>query len=224
MWRTTADYRASIQWWDIASHTRLDVTPGPKSNPDSFDEYRHLTFSPDGKLLAALGTTYAEAIRIFDAASHRLLAVMPNVRGNTPVSIAFSPDSKTLAVGRTNAITELWDITSLQTGNQSKNALTLDQSSGRLLAALAGHSSGVYAVAFSPDGRTLATGSKDRTIKLWSTDSHQLFMTLEFAPDDDETNTAGENAVTTVSFSPDGQTLVAGGNRKGIKLWRALRK
>jgi WD40 repeat protein len=88
-----------------------------------------------------------------------------------------------------------------------------------LLAVMAGHSEAVRAIAFSPDGRTLVTGSFDRTLKLWSTGSYQLFMTLEFGPDESETISYSTSSVSTVAFSPDGQTLVAGGQHKGIKVW-----
>jgi len=215
---------AVIQWWDIASHKQLDVTRAPEFVRGGYDEYKQLTFSNDGKLLAALPESLTAQVLIFDAASHKLLAFVPNLNDRGAWSIAFSPDSKTLAVGRTNAITELWDMTSLQTANQGANGLALDRSSGRLLTVLAGHANAVNAVAFSPDGKTLATGSTDRTLKLWSTDSYQLFLTLEFGPPDDETNTNYASAVRAVAFSPDGQTLVAGGYLTGIKVWHPRRQ
>ena len=44
---------------------------------------------------------------------------------------------------------------------------TLDSATGKMLASLQGHTGDVYSIAWSPNGKTLASGSGDRTVKLW---------------------------------------------------------
>ncbi len=75
---------------------------------------------------------------------------------------------------------------------------------------LHGHTDGVYAVAFSPDGQTLASASSDHTIRLWDVASRQLTG----AP-----LTRHNAAVMSVAFSPDGQTLASGSGDGSIILW-----
>ena len=74
-----------------------------------------------------------------------------------------------------------------------------------------GHSSSVYAVAFGPDGQTLASGSDDGAVKLWDAATGE-----ELRPLGRHSSAAQE-----VAFSPDGRTLASGGDDGAIKLWDA---
>jgi WD40 repeat protein len=67
----------------------------------------------------------------------------------------------------------------------------------------------VWCLAFSPDGKLLASGSSDRTIKLWDVATGKERATLR--------GHAGE--VSSVCFSPDGKVLASGGDDRTIKLW-----
>ncbi|MEH1886537.1 WD40 repeat domain-containing protein, partial [Nostoc sp.] len=74
---------------------------------------------------------------------------------------------------------------------------------------LEGHSSKVNSVIFSPDGKILASGSLDKTIKLWDISTGKAIKTL----------TGHSRWVWGVVFSPDGKTLASGSNDNTIKLW-----
>jgi WD40 repeat protein len=71
------------------------------------------------------------------------------------------------------------------------------------------HSSGVYEVSFSPDGKTLASTSLDKTVKLWDVGTGKELKTLK----------GHQEAVNSVSYSPDGKTLASASDDKTVKLW-----
>jgi WD40 repeat protein len=75
-----------------------------------------------------------------------------------------------------------------------------------------GHDDSIRAVTFSPDGKTIATGSVDKTIKLWQVETGDLIKTLS-----DSSNSS--EYINSVAFNSDGKILVSADEDKTIKLW-----
>ena len=155
-------------------------------------------------------------------------AMAAGTMGRTVTSLAFSPDGKTIVTGGFESKTNI-DLAALMSGKRpkgSKNsdpedlmkdlkveavgqAQIWDVATGREIAALKGHGRAVGKVAFSRDGKLLATAGTDNTIRIWDVAAKRDLATL-----------TGHTAnIESLAFHPDGRLLASAGEDGSTFLW-----
>jgi WD40 repeat protein len=135
----------NVVFWDCSTGKELfRVASKSRADPAA------LSFSPDGKRFAI---ARARSVDVYDVAQRRLLASWKNSTPKYVLSLAFSPDGRTLITVSNDTAARLWDV---ETGGEK--------------AALAWGAGQLKAVAFAPDGMRAAASGKKGTIVVWDID------------------------------------------------------
>jgi WD40 repeat protein len=175
----------AVRLWDPDSGAEVRKFEQPAADAKGLRNMRALAFAPDGQTLAACGPRGRVGTETWGW-NPRTGEERFRLETGWSECIAFSPDGRLLAASAGTStgekVVRLWDV-----------------AARRVRATLAGHQDVVYFLAFSPDGKTLATGSWDGTVRLWHVASAQPLVTLR----------GHRGAVYCVVFSPDGRTLAS---------------
>jgi WD40 repeat protein len=180
------------------------------------DDIDAVVFHPDGTQLASAGK--GRIATLWDAATGQAIRTYREHTDRVS-DLAFTPNGKTLASSSHDGTIKLWDV-----------------AAGTPMRSLPDHHSGQCgAIAFSPDGKSLASaGGGERTVRVWDAATGKLIRTLEndIIPDGNrspspDVKPAPDNAVVSlaiqpwmpVAFSPDGQTLASGAEDGTIRFW-----
>jgi WD40 repeat protein/serine/threonine protein kinase len=190
--------RNSVKVWDVTTGHELYAFCAHTA------PILNVTFSPDGRRLISAGRD--RVVNVWDLPAREPGVSTPGRQvlhplwtlpdfSTSPWCIALSPDGSRLAVGGPKA---------------DGNVRVYDMTTGKLLHKLMGDIR-VISVAFSTDGRRLASAGSDRIVRLWDTTTGQEVFTLR----------GHEGAVGRVLFSPDGQHLASSSSDGTVRIWDA---
>ena len=227
----------TIRLWEPTGKNQKEPVPALRGHKDKIYA---VTFSSDGGSSMLASASADKTIRLWDPHTliddEKLIAILPykdSVR-----TVAFSFDNRMLAGGSEDGVIQVWDAgtgdriydfkehtNSVQAVHFSRNRTQLVSASldgnvflwslvgegGRLHSPIQ-HNASVYTAKFSPDGNTFATGSADKLIRLWDTNTAKHNLTF----------TGHKDSVSDIDFSPDGNTLVSASPDGTILLWDTI--
>lgn len=184
----TGSRDSSVRLWRVSDGEQARLLGGHAG------EVYSTAFSPGGRTVAVRSGL---ALKLWEASgAGEATTVTATVRRVDAAAVAFSPDGRLLAESAYDEVA-LWDVATL-----------------KRVKSFEGHAGGVHALAFAPDGGTLATAGEDGALRLWEARTGQISATIMGHTD----------AVRALAFSPDGKTLATAGADRTVRLWDLARR
>lgn len=158
-------------------------------------------FSPDRADSKSVCTAlHGNTLKLFDIETGDRLTLKDGVSVDVVSCCAFSPDGSIVVSGSSDTSLQLWEI---------KDGVNFDMLQGHNEAfSPEGHTAAVLCCAFSPDGRSICSGSNNKSLKLWDATKFECERTLY-----------GHGTIYCCAFSADSATVLSGSDDETLKLW-----
>ena len=193
LWLVSGSGDKTVRIWDVATQRSLNWSPLECRNG-----VNSVAFSPNGQLVAA--GDESGGITIWHSQTGQPAREPLDTSTMLSISIGFSPDGRSIAAGGGSGATNI------------VLAQTWDISTGENVLNLSGHTNGVRSVSYSSNGRFIATGSDDYTVRLWDAATGTLLSTL-----------SRNSRVWSVAFTPNCQSIVSGSIDSTVCIWTIRR-
>lgn len=225
----SGSHDGAIKLWDVKTGKQLTALGG-HTRP-----VHVLAFSPDGSLLASASVD--NTAKVWDVKTGRQVYVLAG-HSRWVNGVDFAPNGRKIVTTSSDGTVVLWDVaTGRSLGLAVKHSVALNRCdfspNGELVATgtkdrlvlvvsgpnarpipFAGHTDEVIGIDFAPDGTTIASTSRDATVRLWDMTGKQGPKTI---------NGSGKQ-IYCVAFSPNGALLAAGGDDQTVTVWTPVRK
>lgn len=189
----------TVQIWDATSGKQLLIFKGHS------EKVTALAWSPDGLRIAS--ASMDKTAQVWDSATGRTLFVQ---RGHSDgvAAVSWSPDGRYVVSGGLDKMVHVWEWTK----DSRRNFFTSFLFSDRSARTYRGHSQRINAVAWSPNGRLIASASGDKTIHVWDPSNGKTTLTYR--------NVGG--ATNALTWAPDSRRIAAASNDKTVQVWDVM--
>lgn len=181
----TRSHETLVELWDATTGARVvSLTEGVENTND----FESVDFGPSGDLIA----TGSREVVVWDLATKQRVFAAP-ISGTTIPVLCFNATGTSI----------------IAAPRESASITVINATDGTFLSSLGGHENGVSCMAAHPDGKILASGSADQTVRLWNTETDELLASWK----------AHDSTIGAMGFSPDGSVLVTGSSGGVAKVW-----